>query len=457
MLIRLKAELQTSSGLGEGCFKRRPSRGQPKLYSFLRAWFIIRMKILLRRALLWLGIIALPVSGLRASAATPSVAPNERVLILVSLDAFRWDYMEKYHATNLLQLAAEGVHAKKLIPMFPSLTFPNHHTIVTGLRPAHHGIIHNNMYDPTTKETFAFNKAELQGPEWWGGEPIWATAIKQGKRADMLFWPGTGTSMAGKLPTEWKSYEEKPEPNEIVDMGLAWLEQPLEKRPSVVILYFHHTDTVGHKYGPDSPQIAASVAQVDEAMGRLAAGLHRLKLDDVANLVIVSDHGMAGISPSRTISLGDFVDLKKTQVDFSGAVAGLRPLDGTVDALYEAFKSRENHFKVYRAETMPDRYHFRDNPRIPPVVVLADDTWYLSKRAPGSSSTHEMNKATHGFDPELDSMGATFIARGPAFRHGVTIAPVENVHIYNLLCATLGLKPAPNDGDDRLVKEVLAK
>jgi predicted AlkP superfamily pyrophosphatase or phosphodiesterase len=341
--------------------------------------------------------------------------------------------------------------------MFPTMTFPNHHTIVTGWRPAHHGVIHNNIYDPTTKETFAFNKPELQGPQWWGGEPVWATAIKQGRRANVLFWPGTGSAMAGLLPTEFKRYDGKPDPNEIVDMGLAWLEQPVEKRPSVVLLYFHHVDSVGHRTGPDSPETAASVALVDTAMGRLVEGLHRLKLDDVANLVIISDHGMAELSTNRVIALGDFVDLKTVQVDFSGAIAGLRPLDGKTDALYDAFKKRENHFKTYRSETIPAEYHFKDNARIPQVILLADDGWYLSNRASGEPPTRQMNKATHGFDPRLDSMGATFIAWGPAFQHGVTIEPVENVHIYNLLCATLGLKPAANDGDDQLVQKVLAK
>jgi predicted AlkP superfamily pyrophosphatase or phosphodiesterase len=429
---------------------------QLQLYNNYSSCFTGVVKINLRRFLIWFGAVSVLICGLRASAA-PSVKPSDRVLILVSLDAFRWDYLEKYHPTNLNRLAAEGVHAKKLVPMFPSVTFPNHHTIVTGLRPAHHGIIHNNMYDPATKEIFAFNKTELQGSRWWGGEPIWATAIKQGRRSDCIFWPGTGVTMAGLLPTEWKRYDGKPEPNEVVDFGLAWLDQPSEKRPSFISLYFHHTDSVGHKYGPDSPEIAASVLSVDTAIGRLVDGLHRLKLDEVANLVIVSDHGMVGISPVRTIALGDIVDLKSVQVDFSGAVAGLRPIDGNVEALYQAFKTREKHFKVYRAETMPERYHFLGNPRIPPVIVLADDTWYLSKRTSNETSSREMNKATHGYDPELDSMGATFIAWGPAFRRDVTIEPVENVHVYNLLCATLGLKPAPNDGDDRLAKEVLAK
>ena len=412
------------------------------------------MKIPARRFLVWLSAASLLVL---AAPAAQSVPPRDRILILVSLDGFRWDYLQKYKAPYLSKLAAEGVHAERLIPMFPSMTFPNHHTIVTGLRPAHHGVIHNNIYDPAGKETFAFNKPELQGSQWWRGEPIWATAIKQGRRADVLFWPGTGTAMAGMLPTEWKRYDGKPEPNEVVDLGLAWLDQPAEKRPGLVMLYFHHTDSVGHKHGPDSPEIAASITQVDEAMGRLVEGLHRLKLDDVANLVIVSDHGMVEINTNRTILLGDFVDLKNVQVDFSGAVAGLRPLDGNVDALYQAFKGKENHFKAYRQENMPERYHFRDNARIPPVILVAEDAWYLSNRSANEPSTRAMNKATHGYDPELASMGATFIAWGPAFQHGVTLAPVENVHIYNLLCVTLGLKPAQNDGDDQLVEKVLAK
>ena|ERR1051325_5199268 len=263
--------------------------------------------------------------------------------------------------------------------------------------------------------------------------------------------------MAGLLPTEWKAYEGKPEPNECVDIGLGWLEQPPEKRPSIVALYLHHTDSIGHRYGTDSPQLAASVTQVDEAMGRLVAGLHRLKLDEVANVVIVSDHGMTDISTNRLIALSDFVNLENVQVDFSGAVAGLRPLDGNVDALFQAFKGKEKHFQVFRRENAPAEFHFRDHARIPPVILVADDGWYLSKRSASELQTSGFNKATHGYDPKLDSMGATFIAWGPAFRKGVKLAPVENVHIYNLVCATLGLKPAPNDGDDQLVNAVLAR
>ncbi len=413
------------------------------------------MRTNLRRLIVALCLGSTLVFSLHAET-KPPVPPRERILILVSLDAFRWDYMEKFHATNMSRLASEGVHAKKLIPMFPSMTYPNHQTIVTGWRPAHHGIIHNNFYDPVLKEAFSFNKPDQQDPKWWGGEPIWATAIKQGRRANVMFWPGTGAPMAGTLPTEWKPYDGKPEPDEIVDAGLAWLDQPAEKRPDFVMLYFHHVDSDSHKFGTGAPEVAASVAKEDAAMGRLVEGIHRLKLDDVANLVIVSDHGMTDLSPDRVIAMGDFVDLKTVQVDFSSAVAGLRPLDGNVDALYNSFKKHKKHFKAYRTETMPKRFHFTGNDRIPPVILVADNGWALQKRT-SSEPIKGMNKATHGYDPELDSMGATFIAYGPAFKHGVTIAPFENVNLYNLFCATLGLKPAPNDGDDRLVKNVLAK
>jgi predicted AlkP superfamily pyrophosphatase or phosphodiesterase len=249
----------------------------------------------------------------------------------------------------------------------------------------------------------------------------------------------------------------KTEPGACVDQGLAWLGQPREKRPGLVILYCHQTDSVAHHSGPDSPELATAVTQVDEAIGRLMEGIHRLKLEDAVNIVVVSDHGMTEVSTNRVIVLSDFVDLEKVQVDFSGAVGGLRPLDGNVEALYGSFAGKESHFRVYRRENTPEQYHYRNNKRIPDIIVVADEGWYISRRPMATTSGRAFEKATHGYAPELLSMGATFIAWGPAFRHGVTIPPVENIHIYNLLCSTLGLKPAPNDGDNRLVDEVLVK
>jgi predicted AlkP superfamily pyrophosphatase or phosphodiesterase len=412
------------------------------------------MKLFLCR---WLLFVCLFAPALFAGAEEPGAsALRERLLILVSIDAFRWDYLQKFKAQTprLNQLAAQGVHARRLISAFPSLTFPNHYTIVTGLWPEHHGIVNNRMYDPNFKAEF--NIGNNPGPtegRWWGGEPIWVTAIKQGRVADCMFWPGSEAEIDGVRPTNWRPFDGKVSPDNCVATALGWLAQT-NQRPNLVTLYFHEVDTESHHRGVESPQVEHAVSQVDEAIGRLMDGLHRLNLDNTANIVIVSDHGMTAVSTNRIIVLSNYVDLNSVRVDATGAIAGLRPLDGDVDKLYAQFAGKEDHFKVYRRENMPARFHYTDNPRIPPVVLVADEGWYISKGKLDPSRNFE--SATHGFDPELESMGATFIAEGPAFRHGVTLPPIPNVDIYNLLCATLGLKPAPNDGDDTLVQDVLA-
>jgi predicted AlkP superfamily pyrophosphatase or phosphodiesterase len=413
------------------------------------------MKMRLRHWLICLCLVA-PLAFACAEQ-SGTVAPRDRILILISLDGFRWDYLEKFKAQTpfLNRLASEGVHARRLISAFPSLTFPNHYTIVTGLWPEHHGIVNNRMYDPNLKTNFyIINNPGPTDGRWWGGEPIWVTAIKQGRVADCMFWPGSEAKIAGVRPTEWKPFDAKASPDQCVDEGLAWLAQT-NQRPSFVTLYFHEVDTESHHHGVESPQVAQAVAQVDKAIDRLMIGLHRLQLDDNANVIIVSDHGMTDLSTNRIIVLSDYVALNSVQVDATGAIAGLRPLDGNVDTLYAEFAGKENHFKVYRRENMPARFHYTDSLRIPPVVLVADEGWYISRLPLDPTKIFE--SATHGFDPELESMGATFIAYGPAFRHGVTLPPTQNVNIYNLLCATLNLTPASNDGDDSLVTEVLAK
>lgn len=414
-----------------------PACGTPSIASILRL-------AVLTISLLWTGALS-----------AAEAAPTNRILILISLDAFRSDYLQKFNPPNLNRLANEGVHAEKLIPAFPSMTFPNHHTMVTGLWPEHHGIIHNEFFDPVWKERFAI--ANNPGPtdgKWWGGQPIWVTAIKQGRKADCVYWPGCAAEMEGTRPTKYLPFDGKVEPDAIANTALEWLGNP-EIRPDLLVLYFYHTDHVGHDHGPDSEEMPPTVKKVDDAIGKLVEGVKKLGLQDRVSYVIVSDHGMVGVSTSRMVVISDYVDAEKVQVDFSGAVGGLRPLDGDAEALYKKFAGKENHFKVYRREETPAEYHFGDNRRIPPVILVADDGWYISRRSVSDQSKKGFKAATHGYDPNLASMGATFIAWGPAFYQHKTLKPVQNIHVYNLLCATLGLKPAPNDGDVRLAKEVL--
>lgn len=392
--------------------------------------------------------------------AADNTQTNPQTLILIGIDGLRADYLDKYQPENLTRLAKEGVRAERMIPSFPTLTFPNFYTLATGLYPGHHGIVNNTMYDAEFKESFRIGQGSVGATDgrWWEGEPIWVTAEKQGRRAACMFWPGTEAEIAGVRPSTWMPYIESTKSEFRVDTVLEWLAAPPEQRPALITLYFHQVDNTGHRYGPDTPEVVTALKEVDAAIGRLLEGIEKLKLTDSTNLIIVSDHGMAEVSPERTIPLSDYIARDEAQADFTGAVAGLRPLKGTPAELLAKFTGKENHFRAYLRENIPEEYHYRDHRRIPPVILIADEGWHITRHK-GLDNLLALRpmKGAHGFDPQAPSMGATFIAEGPAFRKGVVLPPFENVHIYNLLCAVMGLKPAKNDGDQRLLDQVLAK
>ena len=384
----------------------------------------------------------------------------DSTLILVSLDGFRWDYLEKYQSETpcLRQLAAAGVRAEHLISCFPSSTFPNHYSIVTGLRPEHHGIIYNSFYDPALDAVFNYHTHEcvIDG-RWWGGEPVWVTAGKQGVRSACMFWPGSEAEIAGARPTYYQAFDGSVTCAQRVDGLLGWLSLPADQRPTFCTLYLDVVDHAGHDHGPDAPETAAAVRDVDAAMERLGRGLAARGLRDTTNLIIISDHGMVALGAGQTVFLDDLVDLNAVQADFLGTEAGLRLRTGTPAELVARIRrASPAHVQVYLREEVPERLHYRDNPRIPPVLIFADEGWEITTRASFAQRIKiKIERGDHGYDPALPNMGATFIANGPAFRHGVVIPSFENIHIYNLLCAVLGLKPAPNDGDDRLVHAAL--
>lgn len=379
----------------------------------------------------------------------------EPIVILIGLDGFRADYLEKFRPPVLSQLASGGVRAQRMVASFPTLTFPNFYTIATGLRPEHHGIINNRMYDPVLKEKFSLGSESVMEAKWWGGEPIWNTAEKQGIRAACMFWPGSEAPIGNRRPSEWRKYDETLPPDERVQTVLDWLARPEGERPRLVTLYFHEADTAGHRFGVDSMEVGEAVQMVDRAIGKLVAGVRQLGLANVTNFVVVADHGMTALSPDRVIALSSMVDLNNVQVDFSGPVAGLRPLTGTVEDLYAKLAAGAEHYKVYRREEMPKRLHFRASDRIPPIVMIADEGWLIFPEPPGPGRRLIFQKAGHGFDPALASMGATFVAWGPAFRKGAVIGECENVDVYNLVCRILKLKPAGNDGGEGLADRVL--
>ncbi len=399
------------------------------------------------------------VTACTAAPAKPS--RQNGPLILISIDGFRWDYLEKFPAPTLRALAASGVHMPRLIPCFPSKTFPNHYTLVTGLRPEHHGIVSNYFFDPDLNESF--NKGRLADnadPRWWSeGEPVWITAEKQNLRSACFYWPGSQAPVQGREASYHKPYQGNIISNDNVDDLLKQLDAPPESRPKFLALYFDVVDRKGHKFGPDNPETGEAVREADTAIARLLAGLETRGLRDSANLVIVSDHGMAPIATDRVIFLEDIVPLSTVQVESYGPNGGVRPKPGVSAAdLVEQIRSKHiPHLQVYLREEVPEHFHYRANPRIPPVVLMADEGWNIEPKLGWPKIAANYDHGSHGWDPELPSMGALFIANGPAFKKQTVIANTENVHVYNLLCAVLGIAPSPNDGDQRLVKAALIR
>lgn len=385
----------------------------------------------------------------------PATAANPPPLLLISLDGFRWDYCDKYpEATpNLRRLIATGVTARRLTPVFPSNTFPNHYSLVTGLYPAHHGLVNNEMFDAATGEKF-FYKSPLssQNPRWWGGEPIWTTAVLQGRKSAAYFWPGSEAVNHGVRPTFWKPYDYSIPFAQRLDTLVGWLQLPPAERPAVVTFYLEETNSFGHNFGPESPELIGAVKLLDARVGEILARFATAGIS--ANLIIVSDHGMTDVSPQRVVILDDYVGDDEMQADFTGAAAALRPLKGDAAALL-AKVARMPHVHAALLADTPARFHLSATPRTPPVWLWADEGWLIVRRSNFEKYRDKFLKGEHGYDPALTSMGALFIAQGPSFKSGVKLDAVENIQVYNLMCAALGLTPAPNDGDDSLVRAAL--
>ncbi len=408
----------------------------------------------MRRLLSALPLLALflPLAGGAQSPARPAGA----AVILIGIDGFRWDYLDLHDAPTLRRLAAEGAHARRMQAEFPTKTFPNHYTLVTGLRPESHGIVANWFYDPATGGMF--NMAKLETHWWEAAEPVWITAEKQGVRSACFFWPGSETELQGRRPTFYRSFEKALTCAERVDGLLAWFDLPPAERPRFFTLYFDLVDTVGHTFGPTAPETGAAVREADDAIARLLAGLEARGLRDRVNLVFVADHGMSETSPDRVVFIEDLVDVSTVQVESLGPNGGVRPKPGTVTPAELAAAIRAKappQVQVFLREEVPAHLHYRKSERIPPVVLIADDHWNIESKTGWPARRVNYSRGSHGWDPANENMGALFVAHGPAIKRAHRFAHARSLDVYELLCALLGVTPAPNEGDTRLAREVL--
>jgi predicted AlkP superfamily pyrophosphatase or phosphodiesterase len=390
-------------------------------------------------------------------AARSTQAEARRPVLLISIDGYRADYFDRHLTPTLAAMAADGVHAEAMQPSFPSLTFPNHYTLVTGLVPDHHGIVNNTMADPALGRFSLSNREAVSDGRWWAAaEPIWLAADRQGLRTATMFWPGSEADTRGQHPDYWKPYDGKVTPDQRVDQILAWLDLPAGKRPDFLTLYFDAVDHEGHSHGPDSDEVNTALRETDASIARLVAALRKRGLYDRMDIVVVSDHGMALTPPEQTLVADDMLDLSSVDVVALGVLAGFNPKAGHDFAAAEtALLQPHEHTQCWRKQDVPARLNYGKNPRVPAVICLAQTGWKFTSREAIAKRTKPMSIGEHGYDNADPLMRALFIARGPDFRHGIVVPEFPNTDVYPLLAHLLRIVPAANDGDFDHVKGML--
>jgi predicted AlkP superfamily pyrophosphatase or phosphodiesterase len=381
-----------------------------------------------------------PVSG--------EVRAGEPRIVLVSLDGFRWDYFDRFDAPALRRLGDSGARAQRLIPPFPTLTFPGHYSIATGLTPGRHGIVANRFLDPASGRRFSFtDRVTVEDGWWYGGEPIWVAAETQGMSTAAFMFVGTEADVGGVRPSRWTPFSDQIPGEERVDQVLAWLDEPRDARPRFMTLYFEHVDMAGHRYGTDSAQLAAAVRKVDGFVERLLQGISALEEHQDIYVVVVSDHGMRDVDPGHPpFIVEDTVDLTGVEAVYGGSFVLLHLPDGAAArAARDRISAAWTSGRAYLQADAPPSWGLNDNPRFGNLILMADPgTLVFARRQPNGPKL----AARHGWAPEDASMHGILLVAGPGIAPGTRLPAVRNVDVYPLLAAILDLEAARDiDGD----------
>ena len=377
-------------------------------------------------------------------------------MVLVSYDGLRPDYLNRFETPAFDHLAATGVIADALIPVFPSLTFPGHYSIATGMYPSSHGIVGNQFYDPERDDVFNYRDTDdAQNGSWWRGEPIWVTAERQEMTAAAMFFPGTEADISSIRPSHWQRYDGRVSSRARIDEVLRWLRYPPDERPHLITLYFSMVDGAGHDAGPNAETVGQAVRSADRWLGELVSEIERLPYGERVNIVVVSDHGMADLAPERQIVLSDVTNLRGARtvplgpgvgVHVSGNDARSRDIRDTFNAGVDSADAR-----AFLRHEAPAHLHIANEPRYGDVILVPAEGVMLTFRRNPSPPI-----GMHGWDPTLPSMEGIFLARGPQIGAGQRIGPFEMIHIYPFLAKLLGLRPNPEiDGDLAVLATVL--
>lgn len=376
-------------------------------------------------------------------------ARKAHYVVMVSLDGFRWDYATKWGAPHLLKMADEGASVPDgMVPSFPSLTFPNHYTLVTGLYPSHHGIVDNEFLDPARnyEEYYYKTPAKATDGSWYGGVPLWSLAEKQGMRSASMFWVGSEAKIAGERPSYWVPFDDKFDDEKRITQVMEWLSLPEAERPHLITLYYSNVDHAGHDFGPDSDECRDAVHHLDALMGELEDKLKATGLP--VDMIVVSDHGMVKFADRHWVALDKLVDVKGAK---SSGQNIYPESESEKERIYEGLKGlNDPRFTVYRLNDVPKGFDMSANPREGDPVVVPLEAYPIMVHA---KVAEVKGVGGHGFDPaRVPEMKAIFYAEGPDVKPGVKVASFRNVDVYDFVCGMLGLKPAKNDGEKKVLK-----
>lgn len=364
------------------------------------------------------------------------------MLVVLSMDGFRWDYPDMCDTPTLDSIRDAGVKAESMKASFPTKTFPNHYAIATGLYPDHHGIILNSFFADDLQRPYSLTDREAVADEaFYSGEPLWITAEKQGVRSATLFWVGSEAPVQGRRPSYWKPYDHDMPFEDRVDTLVKWLSYDEERRPSLVFWYLHQPDSKGHRYGPESDSTRATIAKLDELLGHFFHRMRQLPIFDSMNFVITSDHGMTEVSDDKFILLDRYIDTSWiTLADGWNPNFNIKVKPGFLEKTFKALDSVPQ-LDVWKHGSLPERLHYGNNPRTHDIILVARPGWSV-----GWSWDIGRSKGAHGYDNNFKDMHAIFYAAGPVFRKGYTQPVFENVDIYPLITEIMNLKPAAVDG-----------
>ncbi|KAF2681850.1 Phosphodiest-domain-containing protein [Lentithecium fluviatile CBS 122367] len=483
----LMYEMEEGHGVSSSSLSRRSSESDERRLVATKTHRKTRRSRLWRRIFIYAGIVGLFLILLFAAYRVSKPAPPRTTVtmvsngtslfapttIMISLDGFRADFLYRGLTPTLSKFVAEGISPKYMLPSFPSVTFPNHFTMATGLYPEAHGVVGNTFWDPAQQKEFYYTDPERSmQPEWWGGEPIWRTAERQDVRVAVHMWPGSEAHFNEYLPAYVDKYNGTEALPRKVDRIMELLDTPGPEdigaladkpRPQLIAAYVPNVDSDGHKFGPNSTEIRQTIKSADNMLGGILKGLQERNLTDIVNVVVVSDHGMATTDTSRLVQLEDLIDPAELEHIDGWPHFGLRPKKiGELERLHKQVVDRAQNIssiEVYLKDVdMPDRYHFSQSERIAPLWIIPKAGWAIVDKSEGDIEEMKKNgdvyhpRGIHGYDHEHPLMRAIFVARGPAFPHqpNSRMEPFQNIELYNIICDSIGIEPSANNGTLRL-------